>query len=104
MAWLKRRHYMENKPLQYTYCAISQEVKAIRQWNFGQLIEYNMVVFLEKSYTKCGGETISRPFPKKWAYVYNNSLKFYIVCFYCMSSCRLSKYIETKLQTTCFLL
>ena len=33
---------------------------------FGQLIEYNMKnIFLEKSYLKCGGETISRPFSKK---------------------------------------
>ena len=33
---------------------------------FGQLIEYNMrKIFLEKSYTKCGGETIRRPFSKK---------------------------------------
>ena len=31
---------------------------------FGQLIEYNMRnIFVEKSYTKCGGETI--PFSKK---------------------------------------
>ena len=33
---------------------------------FGQLIEYNMRnIFVEKSYTKCGGETIPRPFSKK---------------------------------------
>ena len=33
---------------------------------FGQLIEYNMRnIFLEKSYTKYGGETIPRPFSKK---------------------------------------
>ena len=33
---------------------------------FGQLIEYNMRnIFLEKSYTKCRGETIPRPFSKK---------------------------------------
>ena len=33
---------------------------------FGQLIEYNMRhIFLEKSYTKSGGETILRPFSKK---------------------------------------
>ena len=33
---------------------------------FGQLIECNMRnIFLEKSYTKCGGETIPRPFSKK---------------------------------------
>ena len=33
---------------------------------FGQLIEYNMRnIFLEKPYTKCGRETIPRPFSKK---------------------------------------
>ena len=32
---------------------------------FGQLIEYNMRnTLLNKSYTKCGGETIPRPFSK----------------------------------------
>ena len=32
---------------------------------FGQLIEYNMRnIFLEQSCTKCGGETIHRPFSK----------------------------------------
>ena len=33
---------------------------------FGQLIEDNMRnIFLQKSCTKCGGETIPRPFSKK---------------------------------------
>ena len=33
---------------------------------FGQLIECNIRKnFLEKSYTKCGGETSPRPFPEK---------------------------------------
>ena len=33
---------------------------------FGQLIKYNMKKnFLEKSCTKCGGDTIPRPFSKK---------------------------------------
>ena len=33
---------------------------------FGQLIEYNMInIFLEKTYTNCGGETSSRSFSKK---------------------------------------
>ena len=33
---------------------------------FGQLIEYNMRnISVEKSYTKCAGETIPRPFSKK---------------------------------------
>ena len=32
---------------------------------FGQLIEYNMrSIFVEKSYTKCAGETIPRPLSK----------------------------------------
>ena len=33
---------------------------------FGQLIEYNMRnIFVEKLYTKCGGETIPRNFSEK---------------------------------------
>ena len=33
---------------------------------FGQLIEYNMRnIFLEKSYTKCGGETSPTAFSEK---------------------------------------
>ena len=33
---------------------------------YGKLIEYNMRhIFLGKSYTKCGGETIPRPFSTK---------------------------------------
>ena len=33
---------------------------------FYQLIEHNMRnIFLEKSFRKCGGETIPRPFAKK---------------------------------------
>ena len=33
---------------------------------FGQLIEYNMTnIFLEKLYTKCGGETSPTPFSEK---------------------------------------
>ena len=32
---------------------------------FGQLIEYNMrIIFLEKLYTKCGGEPSLKPFYK----------------------------------------
>ena len=33
---------------------------------FGQLMEYYMSnIYVEKSYAKCGGETITRPFSKK---------------------------------------
>ena len=44
---------------------------------FGQLLEYNMKnIFAEKWYTKCGGETIPRPFLKhwNWADLWINSL------------------------------
>ena len=71
---------------------------------FGQIIEYNMRnIFLEKSYTKCGGE-VPDPFLAKqnWVYLWINSLKFYTVYFRWILSWGLSKYIETKLQTTCF--
>ena len=51
----------ENKQLQYTYCLISQVVKAIRQWN----LEYNMRnIFVKESYTKCDEEIIFRQFSK----------------------------------------
>ena len=40
--------------------------KSNQTTKFGQLIEYNMRnIFLEKSYTKCGEETISHPFLSK---------------------------------------
>ena len=32
---------------------------------FCQLLECKMNIFVEKSYTKCGGETIPRPLSKK---------------------------------------
>ena len=37
-------------------------------------------IFLEKSYKRCGGGTIPRPFSK------NSKLNFYTVCFYYMQS------------------
>ena len=39
-----------------------------------------------------------------WAYLWINSLKSYIVCFYCMPSWGLSIYFETTLQAACFYL
>ena len=71
-----------------------------------QLIGYNMRnVFLEKSYAKWDRDTIPRPSSKNrnWAYFWINSLKFYRVCFYFLPSSELSKFIETKQQTTCFI-
>ena len=73
---------------------------------FGQLVEYNMrTIFLEKSFSKCGEETIPRLFSKNSKLNQNlwiNCLKFHIVFFSCMPSRRLSNYIETKLQITSF--
>ena len=47
---------------------------------------------------------VPNPFLKNenWAYLWTNSLNFYTVYLYCMPNWRLSKYIETNLQTTCF--
>ena len=57
---------------------------------FPEIPEYNLrSIFLEKSYLKCGGETIARPFSKKnqnLAYLWMNILKFYIFCFHCLPS------------------
>ena len=40
--------------------------KGDQQIKFGQLIDYTMKnTFLEKSYIKCGGDTIPRTFSKK---------------------------------------
>ena len=42
---------------------------------FRQLIKYNMrKIVLEKSYTKCGGETIPRPFSKSQTWAYSGSI------------------------------
>ena len=52
--------------IQLHILAIISESKMNHTMKFGQLIEYNMRnIFLEKSYTKCGGETIPRSFSKK---------------------------------------
>ena len=76
---------------------------------FGQLIEeYNMRnIFLEKSWTKYGEDTIPRPFSaegQNWAYLWISSLKICTAGLYCIPSWGLLKYIETKLQTTSFYL
>ena len=72
---------------------------------FGQLIDCNLRnIFLEESYTKCGGETTPRP---SWdqknqnrAYLWIDIPKFYRFYFYSLPSGGLAKLIETKLETT----
>ena len=69
---------------------------------FHELIEYNTRnIFLGKSCTKCSGETSPRPFSEE-SKLSISGLKIYTVCFYSMASWGLSKYIESKLQTTWF--
>ena len=64
-------------------------IKGNKTMKFVQLLEYKMRnIFLEKSCTKCGGETISDPFlqNQNYAYLLANIPKFYTVCFYFMPS------------------
>ena len=61
--------------------------KGTQTKKFGQLIEFNMRnIFLEKSFTKCGGETSPRLFSQKLKLSISLDQKFYRVCFYCMAS------------------
>ena len=62
-----------------------------------QLIEY--IIFLEKSYTKSGGETIPRPFSKKSKLSESISLSFKQVFFICQGEgCQ--NIFKTKLVST----
>ena len=79
---------------------------------FAQLIECNIRKnFYEKPYQISAGETSRRPFSEKLKLSISlnqlssySFLFLYTVCFYCMQSRGLLKYIETKLQITCFYL
>ena len=62
---------------------------------FAQLVVYKIRnIFVEKSYTKCDGETVPRPFSKK--------PKLSIPLHQKSKVLEISKYIETKFQTTYF--
>ena len=55
---------------------------------FGQLKEYNMKnIFIEKPYTKYGGETSPRPFSKKLklSISLDQQFEFLFSSFYCIS-------------------
>ena len=62
-----KRHSLVNEQLQYTYCPISSEAKAINQtMKFGHLIESSMRnIFLEKSFTQFSEKTSPKPFFEK---------------------------------------
>ena len=56
---------------------------------FGQLKKYNMKnISPEKPYTKCGGETSSRPFSEKlkWSISLNQQFEFLFSSLYCISN------------------
>ena len=69
---------------------------------FGQVIEHNIRNIFLKTYTQnVAGKQFPDPFLKDQnsTYLWISRLKFYTVC---LPSFGLSKYIETKLQTTSF--
>ena len=71
---------------------------------FGQLVEYNMInIFLEKSYTKFGGEVGPRAFCKKskLSISLDQQSKILYSLFSLLCPSRgLPKYIKTKVLTT----
>ena len=77
--------------------------KGNQTMKFGRLIKYYMKNFFLKKHTQ---NILEKPFPDlflknwNWAYFWIISLKFYTVCFYCMPSWVLLKYIETNVQTS----
>ena len=73
---------------------------------FGQLIESNIRNIFLENLQNVLEKVVPDTFLKNqnWAYLWINSPMYYTVYFYCMPSWELSKYIETKLQTTWFYL
>ena len=74
---------------------------------FGQLIECNMrIIFLEKTYTKCGRETIPRRFSKELKLTISLDLQCNVlyILFLFYAKLRDIKNIETKQQTACIYL
>ena len=75
----------------------------------GQLIEYKIRnIFLEKSWTKCGGEASPTHFyiKKKKIEHISESTDWNVIRFtFTLSASRgLPKYVKTKVLTTCFYL
>ena len=57
---------MDAVQLPQSYGATLQGSSLLFTTKFPEIPEYNLRnIFLERSYTKCGGETIPRPFSKK---------------------------------------
>ena len=63
---------------------------------FGQSIEYNTKIFLEKSFTKCEREDIPRLYKKsKLSLSLDQQYKCYTDCFHCMSKSRSTEIYQT---------
>ena len=59
-----------SQPGEQTIAICISSSKENQVMKFGQVIEYTMRnLLLEDSYTKCGGETIPRPFSRKSKYI-----------------------------------
>ena len=99
--------WLTNNCNTYLHQYLRKQRQSNQTMKFGQLIEYHMInIFLKKSYIKCGGETIPRLFYKKskLSICLDQQSKVLYSLFFFIPSGGLSKFIETKLQTTCFYL
>ena len=86
----------------HIFASISRS-KGYQTMKFVHLIEYyRRNIFLKNHIAKLFPGSFLKN--QDWAYLGINNLKFYVVCFYCIPSWGLSKYFETKLQTSCFYL
>ena len=87
--------------MQYTYWLISQEVKTTSQWKLVSYQEYNLRnIFLEKSYTKCVGETISRSFSKKIKIEHISGSIFWSFIYFVFTVCQVKDY-QKWLKLSC---
>ena len=59
-------------------------------------------IFLEKSYTKCGGETIPRPFSKKLKLSISLDQRYEMLQIILCPNQGPAKYIKTKVFNTLF--
>ena len=76
--------------------------KGIQTMKFGQLIEYNINIVLEKPYTNVVEKLV--PF-MKYQILWIKSGKCYKICFYCnVLQSRSTKIFNIKVLTTCFYL
>ena len=68
-------------------------IKSNQTMKFGNLIEYNRILFLKNHTQNVVEKLVSDPSIKNqnWAYLYVNSLKCYKVCFFYMSKSRSTK-------------